>query len=216
MSYKKYKAALIDLDGVIVDTARCHFIAWKRLAEELGIDFTEEDNEKLKGISRLDSLEILLKKGDIILSEEEKIKLAAKKNDWYIKLINNLNENDLLPGAKNFLERLKEKKVKISLCSASKNALKVINNLKIDRFFDVIIDGNMISKSKPDPEIFLLAAKKLNVKPEDCIVFEDAEAGIQAAHKANMFAVGVGENESLKSADIIIKDLSYINIKLLF
>ncbi|MEZ0537863.1 beta-phosphoglucomutase [Caldicellulosiruptoraceae bacterium PP1] len=216
MTYKKYKAALFDLDGVIVDTAKYHYLAWKRLAKELGFDFTEKDNERLKGVSRMRSLEILLEVGGLSFSEEEKIKLAEKKNNWYVEYITKMDESEILPGAKECLIKLREKGVKISLCSASKNAQLILNNLRIKDLFDAIIDGTKTSKAKPDPEVFLLGAKELNILPEECVVFEDAEAGIQAAKSANMFAVGIGDEKILSKADIVIKGLHEFDVDMLF
>lgn len=216
MTYKKYKAALFDLDGVIVDTAKYHYLAWKRLAKELGFDFTEKDNERLKGVSRMRSLEILLEVGGLNFSEEEKLKLAEKKNNWYVEYITKMDESEILPGAKECLIKLREKGVKISLCSASKNAQLILNNLKIKHLFDAIIDGTKTSKAKPDPEVFLLGAKELGVLPEECVVFEDAEAGIEAAKTAGMYAIGIGDKSILKKADLIIKGLYEFDIDLLF
>lgn len=216
MANKKYKAALFDLDGVIVDTAKYHYLAWKRLAHELGFDFTEKDNERLKGVSRMRSLEILLEVGGLTFSEEEMQKMAERKNNWYVEYITNMDESEILPGAKECLMKLREKGVKVSLCSASKNAQLILNNLKIKDLFDAIIDGTKTSKAKPDPEVFLLGAKELSVIPEDCVVFEDAEAGIQAAKSANMFAVGIGDEKILSKADIVIKGLHEFDVDMLF
>lgn len=216
MNDKKYKAALFDLDGVIVDTAKYHYLAWKRLANELGFDFTEKDNERLKGVSRMRSLEILLEVGGLNFNEEEKLKLAEKKNNWYVEYITKMDESEILPGAKECLIKLREKGIKTSLCSASKNAQLILNNLKIKDLFDAIVDGTKTSKAKPDPEVFLLGAKELLVSPEDCVVFEDAEAGIEAAKSAKMFAVGIGDEKILSKADIVIKGLYEFDVDMLF
>ncbi len=210
---KRFEAAIFDLDGVIVDTAKYHYLAWKRLANELGFDFTEEQNEKLKGVSRIKSLEILLEIGNIKVDETTKNELATKKNKWYVEYISSLDEKNILAGAKELILELKKNNLKIALGSASKNSMLIMKNINLLPYFDVIIDGNKVEKAKPDPEVFLLAAKELNINPSLCIVFEDAEAGIEAAKKANMFAVGLGNLENLKKADIVITSLLDLDIK---
>jgi beta-phosphoglucomutase len=189
---KKFKAAIFDLDGVIVDTAKYHYLAWKKLAAGLGFEFTEKQNERLKGVSRIRSLEILLEVGGITVGEEEKLAMAAKKNEWYVEYIKKMDQSEILPGAKECLTHLRENGVKVALGSASKNATLILHNLKVIDLFDVVIDGNKVSKTKPDPEVFLLGAKELGVCPGECVVFEDAEAGIEAAKAASMYAVGIG------------------------
>jgi len=208
----KLSACIFDLDGVVVDTAKYHYLAWKRLAKELGFDFTIEDNERLKGISRLDSLNILLEIGGIKLSDAEKEKLAEKKNQWYLEYINKMKPDEILPGVKTFIEELISKEVRIGLGSASKNAKLILNQLEIINLFEVIVDGTRVSKAKPDPEIFLLAAKDLNVEPSSCIVFEDAEAGIEAANRGNFTSVGVGNPKILCKANIVIPNFEGITI----
>lgn len=198
------KACLFDLDGVIVDTAKYHYLAWKRLAQELGFDFTKEDNERLKGVSRMASLEILLSIGQVFATEEEKAAMAEKKNKWYVDYITKLKEDEILPGVKEFLTLLRDNGIKVALGSASKNSMLILENLKLLPYFDAIIDGNKVSKAKPDPEVFLLGAKELRVKAEDCVVFEDAEAGIEAAKSANMKAIGIGSIEVLNKADKVV------------
>lgn len=201
------KGAIFDLDGVIVDTAKYHYFAWKRLASELGFEFTEEDNEKLKGVSRIKSLEILLGIGNIRVSEEVKLRLAEKKNEWYVNYISKLDESGLLCGAKELINQLKGNGIKIALGSASKNAPLIIHNLGIRQLFDCIIDGNKVSKEKPDPEVFVLAARGLGLKNSECVVFEDSQAGIQAAKCAGMKCIGIGDSVKLKKADIVINGL---------
>jgi beta-phosphoglucomutase len=201
------KGAIFDLDGVIVDTAKYHYMAWRRLARELGFEFTEKDNERLKGVSRMRSLEILLEAGNISAGEEEKLALAAKKNGWYVEFIKKMDETEILPGAREYLTQLRRKGTKIALGSASKNAPIILNNLKITDLFDAVIDGNKVSKAKPDPEVFLLGAKEIHLNPADCVVFEDAAAGIAAAKQAGMKAIGIGERETLKEADRVIGGL---------
>lgn len=201
------RGAIFDLDGVIVDTAKYHYLAWKRLASELGFQFTEEDNEKLKGVSRIKSLEILLDIGNVKVSEDEKWRLAEKKNKWYVDYISKLDESGLLCGAKELINQLKEDGIKIALGSASKNASFLIYNLGIESLFDCIIDGNKVSKAKPDSEVFVLAARGLKLKNNECVVFEDSEAGVQAAKRAGMKCIGIGNSIILNEADIVINGL---------
>lgn len=203
----RMKAAIFDLDGVIVDTAKYHYLAWKRLAEELGFELTEINNEKLKGVSRMRSLEILLEIGRFNFDDEKKLTLSEKKNRWYVEYINNINETEILKGAREYIVQLRKQGIKIALGSASKNAGTILRNLKISDLFDAIVDGNLVTRAKPDPEIFLLCARKLGRTPEDCVVFEDSEAGIEAAQRAKMITVGIGESQYLKNADVVVKGL---------
>ncbi len=203
------KAAIFDLDGVIVDTAKFHFLAWRRLAGELGFEFEERDNERLKGVSRMDSLDILLQVGGIIdLSSEQKEELASKKNIWYREYLSEITPSDILPGVKSLIEYLKSQQIKIALASASKNAPFILCKLGITELFDVVIDGNSVSKAKPDPEVFIKASEKAGVSPLECIVFEDAQAGVEGAKGAGMKAVGIGEMDILQQADFVIHDFS--------
>jgi beta-phosphoglucomutase len=202
------KACIFDLDGVLVDTAKYHFLAWKRLAGELGFDLTEEENEKLKGISRMHSLEIVLSLGGISKSAEEKGKLADKKNGWFTEFISTMKADEIFPGVKTLLQKLKNDNVKIALASSSKNAQSIIDLLGIKNSFDAVVDGNMILNTKPDPEIFLLAAKKLNMNPSDCLVFEDAEAGVEAALRAGMKCIGIGSPNQLHRATVIVNSVN--------
>lgn len=210
---RKVQACLFDLDGVIVDTAKYHYIAWKRLAEELGFNFTKEDNERLKGVSRVKSLEILLEIGGLSFNEEEKQKMAEKKNKWYVEYISKMTPDEILPGAKEFLQALREAGIKIALGSASKNSMLILNNLKLTDSFDAIIDGNKVSKAKPDPEVFLLGAKELGVKPEDCVVFEDAKAGIEAAVSGGMYSIGIGDVKVLDKANFVVSSLAEMTVE---
>lgn len=212
---RKIKAAIFDLDGVIVDTAKFHYLAWKRLAEEMGFEFTQKDNERLKGVSRMQSLEILLQIGEVQLSDREKQAAADKKNNWYVEYISKLDKSSILPGVEKFLQSLKQHEIKIALGSASKNSMIILNNLELVHYFDAIVDGNKISKAKPDPEVFLLAAEELQCKPEECVVFEDAEAGIEAALSGNMKAIGIGSQEVLYRAHKVIHDFNNAQIELL-
>lgn len=198
------RAAIFDLDGVIVDTAHYHFIAWQRLASELGINFTEADNERLKGVSRMRSLEIILEIGGVALTEAKKEELATKKNGWFVEYIEAIKPQEVFAGVPDMLQMLRQQGYKIALASSSKNAETVIRLLQIGHLFDAIIDGTMITHTKPDPEIFLLAAKKINEAPANCVVFEDAEAGVEAALAAGMRCVGVGSPEQLGKANFIV------------
>jgi beta-phosphoglucomutase len=198
------KALIFDLDGVIVDTAKYHYLAWKRLADELGFYFSPEDNERLKGVSRVRSLEILLEVGGILLEEEVKTKLADKKNVWYVEYIMKMTPDEILPGVISFLIEAREKGMKTAIGSASKNARTILERIDIIKYFDVIIDGNKVSKAKPDPEVFLLAASTLQVKPGECIVFEDAEAGVEAALNGQMHVIGIGSEKNLGKAEMVI------------
>lgn len=203
----EFRAAIFDLDGVIVDTAKYHYLAWKRLADQLGFEFTKTDNERLKGVSRRQSLEILLKIGGLHFDNPQKEQMMAQKNDWYVDYIHQMDASEMLPGVAAYLEFLRSKGIKIALGSASKNAPLILDRLNITSLFDVIIDGNRVRRSKPDPEVFLLAAEELGVSPENCIVYEDAEAGIEAAHRAGMATIGVGKPVNLQAADMVITGL---------
>ncbi len=209
------EAVIFDLDGVIVDTAIFHYQAWKRLANELGFDITIHQNEHLKGISRFDSLEIVLEIGKINnLTEKEKVVLATRKNDWYKENILKMTPDDILPGVSDFLKKLKSANHKIAIGSSSKNAGIILEKIGYSNYFDAVIDGNKISFSKPDPEVFIKAAKELKANPKNCIVFEDAAAGIEAAHNAGMKAIGVGTQEVLCKADLIIPDFKNLDISI--
>ncbi len=206
-----YNAFIFDLDGVIVDTAKFHYLAWKQLANELGFDFTEEQNELLKGVSRVKSLEILLNIGRVSLDQKRKEQLMAEKNERYLAYVANLDDSEILPGIKDLLLFLKERKIPIALGSASKNAIPILKSLQLFDLFDAIVDGNDVSNAKPDPEVFLLAAKQLNVQPKNCFVVEDSLAGIQAANSVDMVSIGIGEKENLPGADHLFhstKDLT--------
>jgi beta-phosphoglucomutase len=216
VEHGRYRAAIFDLDGVIVDTAKYHYLAWKRLANELGFEFTEQDNERLKGVSRMRSLEILLEVGGVEMDEAEKVAAAEKKNEWYVEYIQRIDESEILPGARECLLRLREMGVKIALGSASKNTPTILNRLGIVGLFDAVVDGNRTSKAKPDPEVFLLGAQDLGVGAADCVVFEDAEAGLQAARAAGMYAIGIGEPGVLESAHKVMGGLHAANVEGLF
>jgi beta-phosphoglucomutase len=198
------KACIFDLDGVIVDTAHYHYLAWKRLANELGTDLTVEDNEKLKGVSRMHSLEIILQMGGITRSQHDKELLANKKNSWFVDYLERMAPEEIFPGVKDLIQQLKSMGLKVGLASSSKNAKTVLQLLHIQNLFDAVVDGTMITHSKPHPEIFLLAAEKLNLPPHECLVFEDAESGVEAALAAGMKCVGVGSARQLGKANKVI------------
>ena len=201
------KAALFDLDGVIVDTARYHYLAWRELANGLGFDLSEQQNERLKGVSRMESLDVVLGIGGVTVGADEKLLLATTKNTRYVEMITQIDPSEILPGAKEYLLALRARGVKIALGSASKNAEIILEKLGIRPLFDAVIDGNMVSKSKPDPEVFLLGARVLGVAPSACVVFEDAAAGIDAARAGGMHAVGIGRSENLPLADLVVPGL---------
>ena len=209
------KACIFDLDGVIVDTAVYHYRAWKRLANELGFDFSEESNEKLKGISRKESLELILGWGGVMKTEAERDELAQRKNTWYVEMISKMTAQEILPGASEFLGSLKEAGYKIALGSASKNAGMILDKVGLTSYFDGIVDGNIVAASKPDPLVFLKGAEMLNTMPAQCVVFEDAIAGIEAAKAGGMKVIGVGLPENLNGADLVIAGLHEMNKELL-
>ncbi len=209
----KVKACIFDLDGVIVDTAKYHYLAWKELAKGLGFDFSEKDNERLKGVSRMRSLDILLEIGKKNIDEETKYKYAEQKNNRYLEYILKMTPQEILPGVVNFLNHLREQNIKIALGSASKNAITILNQIKLKHYFDVIIDGTKVKNAKPNPEVFLKGAEQLNLKPEQCIVFEDAEAGVEAALNGGFYCIGIGNSEILGKADLVITNFNHINIE---
>jgi beta-phosphoglucomutase len=206
------KAFIFDLDGVIVDTARYHFLAWQKLAQELGIEFTPEHNEELKGVSRVRSLDIILELGKVNASQEDKNRWLVQKNEDYLAYLVNIDQSEVLPGVMPILEFLKEKNQAIALGSASKNARPILEKTGIIHYFDAIVDGNDVTNAKPDPEVFLQAAKLLGATPENSIVFEDSVAGVQAANIANMTSIGIGEETILHEAKYIFKDFTYMDV----
>lgn len=206
---------IFDLDGVIVDTAKYHYLAWRNLADELGFQFTHDQNELFKGVSRKRCLEILLKIGDVESTQEQFDRWMAEKNVDYLKYIEKMDASEILPDVLKVLEYLKGNQFPIALGSASKNAGPILEKVKLTSFFDSIVDGNSVSKAKPDPEVFLIAAKNLKVKPENCIVFEDAVAGIEAANTAEMVSIGIGNAKILSAADYNFKDFTEMGIDFL-
>jgi len=198
------RACIFDLDGVVVDTAKYHYLAWKELAAGLGFSFSEKDNERLKGVSRMASLDILLEVGGIRASEAEKQQMAEQKNKRYLEYITRMTPDEVLPGVRDFLKALRTAGIKVALGSASKNARVILKQTGITSLFDAVADGMNVGKAKPDPEVFLKAAELLGICPEECIVFEDAVAGVEAAHRAGMKCIGVGDAAVLKDADAVI------------
>lgn len=207
------KALIFDLDGVIVTTEHNHFIAWKRTAESLGIPFEEEHNELLKGVSRVDSLKKILELGAKTISTEEFDALLISKNDFYVDSIQDLNQTDLLPGVLSLLQEATSKGIKLGIGSSSKNANFILKLLKIDHFFDVVIDGNGVEHPKPHPEVFLNGAKALNLAPAECIVFEDAASGITAAKAGGFLAIAVGNPNIAEMADTYFNDLTEFSLE---
>lgn len=205
------KAFIFDLDGVIVDTAKYHYLAWQKIANELNIEFTLEHNELLKGVSRVRSLDIILELGKVEASQEDKDRWLIQKNEDYLSYLVDMDESEILPGVFTILKFLKENKQPIALGSASKNARPILEKTGLLPYFDAIVDGNDVSNAKPDPEVFLIAAKLLNTKPEDAIVFEDSVAGVQAANIGNMTSVGIGEAAILHEAKYIFEDFTEID-----
>ena len=195
---------LFDLDGVIVDTAKYHFLAWKDLAQELGIPFTLQDNERLKGVSRMASFEVILELGNRQMSQEEKLHYCTRKNGVYLSYIDQLVPEEVLPGAREFLEACRSAGIGIALGSASKNARRILDKLELTHLFDAIIDGTVVSAAKPDPEVFTKGAEALGLPCSQCIVFEDSFSGVEAAHRGGMRAVGVGDPRDLPEADVHI------------
>lgn len=209
------RACIFDLDGVVVDTAKYHYLAWKRLAAELGFEFKPEHNERLKGVSRMRSLDILLEVGGLNFSDEEKERLAAKKNQWYVDYITQMTPDEILPGAQELLVELQQRGIKRALGSASKNAPLIMDRIGLKHLFDAILDGNSVSVAKPAPDIFLAAARSLDVPPKQCVVFEDAEAGVEAALNAGMTCIGIGSPSILNRATAVVPNLenfTYSNI----
>lgn len=206
------KAFIFDLDGVIVDTAIYHFLAWQKLAQELGIEFTPEHNEALKGVSRVRSLDIILKLGKVTALQEDKNRWLIQKNEDYLSYLKDIDQSEILPGVMPILQFLKEKNQPIALGSASKNARPILEKTGIIKYFDAIVDGNDVTNAKPDPEVFLQAAKLLGTTPENAIVFEDSVAGIQAANIAKMISIGIGSASILHEAKFIFKDFSFMDV----
>ena len=205
------KAFIFDLDGVIVDTAKYHFLAWQKLAEEIGVNFTPEHNEELKGVSRVRSLEIILALGNFQASQEDKNRWLHQKNVDYLAYIEKMDASEILPAVYEILALIKRKDQFIALGSASKNARPILEKVKLLHFFDAIVDGNDVTNAKPDPEVFFQAAKLVGVSNENCIVFEDSQAGIKAANTANMISVGIGDKIVLKEAQFCFPNFLHMD-----
>jgi beta-phosphoglucomutase len=198
------KACIFDLDGVIVDTAKYHFVAWRRLGREFGYELTEEQNEKLKGVSRMGSLELMLEWAGVEKTDVEKLEMTNRKNEWYREKILKMDDSEILDGVMPFLEDLRAKNIPFALGSASKNSQTILDQIGIKHYFEAVVDGNKTTRSKPDPQTFELGAEALNLKPEECIVFEDSQKGIEAALNGKFHAVGIGEPDVLKRAHLVI------------
>jgi beta-phosphoglucomutase len=211
----KHTGFIFDLDGVIVDTAKYHYLAWKKLANELGFEFTHEQNELFKGVSRKRCLEILLEIGAIKATQEKFDLWMIEKNEDYLAYIEEMDASEILPDVPKVLNYLKDKNIPIGLGSASKNAKPILEKVNLLSYFDVIVDGNNVTKAKPDPEVFLMAAKELGVPAENCIVFEDAVAGIQAANAAKMISIGIGDARVLSQAKFNFSDFTQIELSFL-
>ncbi|WP_019039211.1 beta-phosphoglucomutase [Psychroflexus tropicus] len=205
------KAFIFDLDGVIVDTAKFHFLAWKNLAESLDISFTEKENEQLKGVSRVRSLEKILEWGNVSITEDKFNELMAEKNEEYLSYVDQMNAKDILPGVLETLKYLKHNNHLIALGSASKNARLILDKVGLTAYFEAIVDGNEVTKAKPDPEVFLMGCQFLKVDPNQAIVFEDSQAGIKAANAAHMTSVGIGSVDILSESDFIFNDFTEID-----
>ena len=202
------KAFIFDLDGVIVDTAKFHFLAWKKLADNLNINFTHEINEQLKGVSRVRSLEIILSQGNVQASQEDKNNWLVQKNEDYLAFVHKMDKSEILPRVEEVLQFLKANNQYVVLGSASKNARPILEKVNILHYFDALVDGNDVTNAKPDPEVFLQGANQVRVAYKDAIVFEDSVAGIQAANVAGMTSVGIGEKEVLHESDFCFRDFT--------
>lgn len=206
------KGFIFDLDGVIVDTAKYHYLAWKHLADELGIRFTEADNERFKGVSRKRCLEILLEMGGMEVSEEQFNRWLHEKNEDYLSHISKMDASEILPDVPKVLDYLRERDIPMALGSASKNARPILEKVGLVSYFNTIVDGNEVVKAKPDPQVFLIASERLGVSPEACVVFEDALAGIEAANAAGMRSIGIGDPDILTEADAVFRDFTEIDL----
>jgi beta-phosphoglucomutase len=212
----KIELCIFDLDGVIVDTAKYHYLAWKELAKEFSYDLTKEQNEKLKGVNRVESLKLILQWAGVTKTEEEQKSLTAKKNKHYVKLIQSLTPDDVFPGVRDFISELQANDILTSIGSASKNTRLILDKLEITDIFDYIVDGTMTVNSKPHPEVFLKSCEALGVNPENTIVFEDAPKGIEAALAGGMRAIGIGDPKELANANQVIPGFENFGLKDIF
>ncbi|WP_291243081.1 beta-phosphoglucomutase [Fournierella sp.] len=217
MEKNNLKAVVFDLDGVLTDSAKYHYQAWKMLADKLGIPFDEEYNEKLKGVSRMESLELILQNGNAQdkYTQEEKVAMATEKNEFYKQLIHQITPEDVLPGIHDFLEQLKAAGIKTAVASVSHNAPFILERLELDKYFDYICDAAQVPRAKPFPDIFLSAAQNLGVEPANCIGVEDAQAGIQAINAAGMMSVGVGTESQMQEAKLILPSTAKLGLGML-
>jgi beta-phosphoglucomutase len=206
------KGVIFDLDGVIVSTDECHFKAWKRLADEQGIYFDKKINTRQRGVSRMESLEILLERSEKEYTQQEKNELAERKNGYYKEYIKELSKNDILPGVLTFTEALKSRGIKVAIGSSSKNSPIILRNIGLENYFDALVDGNDIINSKPDPEVFILAAQKIGIVPPECLVVEDADAGVEAARAAGMKVLAVGAASKNIKANVVSTSLENIEV----
>lgn len=206
------KGYIFDLDGVIVDTAKYHYNSWRKLANSLGFDITEEQNENLKGVSRKESLEYILSLGNLQFTDSKKAEMAELKNTWYVESISNMDKSELLPGSEELIKEIKQQGLKLSLGSASKNSKRILTATDLIDYFDAIIDGTKTTESKPHPQVFLMGAEALDLSPEECIVFEDSINGIKAANKGGFTSIGVGDANILNEADYVIPSLENVTI----
>ena len=213
MINKLNRAFIFDLDGVITETSEYHFMAWKTVCKKIGYDLTRKKNEELKGVNRNKCLDMIMEWGNIRLSEKEIESLLEAKNNIYKDYIKDLNENDVCEGVLNFINDAIKNNIKIALYSASRNAKRILCQLKIIDLFTVIIDGNNVSNAKPDPEGFKIAADLTKTNTKDCVVFEDSISGIEGANKLNMYTVGIGSRDVLKNADVVYKGFKNLKIK---
>ena len=204
------KGFIFDLDGVIVDTAKYHYLAWKHLADQLGITFTHEDNERFKGVSRRRCLEMLLEMGGISVTRQQFDAWLQEKNEDYLKYISRMDASEILPDVTRVLDHLKDRKIPMALGSASKNAVPILKKVGLMDYFETVVDGTQVARAKPDPEVFLIAASRLGLPPSDCVVVEDALAGIEAANTAGMYSLGIGDPEVLLGADRVFGDFTEI------
>ena len=206
------KGFIFDLDGVIVDTAKYHFLAWKHLADQLGIPFTEEDNERFKGVSRKRCLELLLEMGGLEVSREQFDTWLREKNDDHLSYNSRMDASEILPDVHKVLDHLKERGIPMALGSASKNAKPILEKVGLISYFKAVVDGNEVEKAKPDPQVFELAARHLGVPAAQCVVFEDAQAGIEAANAAGMLSIGIGQAGVLSEAHRVFRDFTEIEL----
>lgn len=208
-------AVIFDLDGVLVDTTKYHYLAWKEILKEYEQEFTEEDYEHVKGVSRYKSLDMIFKGNEEKISEVERIKILRKKNNLYLQYIVDIEGNQVFKGVVEFLEKLKSKGYKTAIGSTSDSSYLIIESTGLSKYFDVIIDGYTVDKAKPHPEVYILAARELNMNPHKCVVFEDSKAGVLAAKRAGMKVIGVNHKVSLDNADKMIDNFENLELDIL-